>query len=73
MAIEISAPTAAKMLIINRIPRTDSSLCTSFAIKPKAASIQPLIAPPIVQPSFWDIDEDEKMRPVARRPVFNSE
>lgn len=36
------------------------------------ARTQPLSADPKAQPNFWDMEEEEKINPVARRPVINS-
>ena len=67
-----SAPAAGSRLRNIFIPLIVSGFCVPLATKPKAESRMPVKAVPIAQPNFWLIDDDEKIRPVARLPVLSS-
>lgn len=70
---EINVAQAGSRLIIRAIPFSDVSVWTALASNPKQNSSHPLIEPPIVHPNFCDMEDEENISPVARRPVFHSE
>ena len=69
---ESNAPAAGSRLRNILMPFIVSGFCVPLATKPKAESRIPVSAVPIAQPNFWLIDDDEKIRPVARLPVLSS-
>ena len=69
---ERNAPAAGSSERNIRMPWRVSADCTALAWKPNCASIHPVMAVPNAHPNFWLIDDDEKIRPVARLPVCSS-